>query len=140
MAKEIVSFTPDECWDLLGSKEFGRLAYQLDGQVNIAPINYAVEDRRLVFRTGEGNKLLGVLQNPDVVFEVDDIGPEWAASIIVRGKASELAHEEALWADQMRLRPWIRSEKQHVVVISPTEVSGMKFRLHQPWKSMFPQP
>lgn len=140
MAKEIASLTPTECWNLLGDKEFGRLAYQLDGQVHIAPINYAVDDRRLVFRTAEGNKLRGVLQNSDVVFEIDHIGAEWAASIVLRGNACELEHEEALWADQLRLRPWISSEKPHVIAISPTEVSGYRFRLHQPWQSMLPQP
>lgn len=139
MVNEIGTLTPTECWDLLGDKEFGRLAYQLDGEVHIAPINYAIDGRRLLFRTAEGNKLLGVLQNAEVVFEVDDIGTEWAASIVLRGNASELDREEALWADQLRLRPWVRSEKQHVVAISPTEVSGFKFRLHQPWQSMLPQ-
>lgn len=139
MPTDVVSFTRDECWELLRKEEFGRLAFTLHDEAHIVPINYAVDDERLVFRTAAGNKLTAILQGGVVAFEVDDIGSEWAASVIVRGTARELPTEEALWADQLRLRPWLRSEKQHVVAITPSEISGLRFRLHRPWTSMFPQ-
>ncbi|GMA42271.1 pyridoxamine 5'-phosphate oxidase family protein [Mobilicoccus caccae] len=140
MATEVASLSHEDCWDMLQREEFGRLAYSLDGEVHIVPINYAVDSGRLVFRTAEGSKLLAVLRGGTVAFEIDDIGDEWASSVIVRGPASELPPEDARWADQLRLRPWIRSEKQYVVAIQPTEMSGLRYRLHRPWTSMFPQP
>ena len=139
MPTDVASLTREECWELLQREEFGRLAYSLDGETYIVPINYAVDEGRLVFRTAEGSKLSAILQGGTVAFEIDDIGTEWAASVIVRGPATELSEEEARWADQLRLRPWIRSEKQHVVALTPNELSGLRFRLHRPWTSMFPQ-
>lgn len=140
MPTDVASLNRDECWELLQCEEFGRLAYNLDGETYIVPINYAVDDGRLVFRTAEGSKLSAILAGGTVAFEIDDIGTEWAASVIVRGTAVELPEEEARWADQLRLRPWIRSEKQHVVALTPAELSGLRFRLHRPWTSMFPRP
>ncbi|WP_040156200.1 pyridoxamine 5'-phosphate oxidase family protein [Mobilicoccus massiliensis] len=140
MPTEVTSMTRDECWESLQREEFGRLAYSLDGEVNIVPINYAVDGSRLVFRTAEGSKLLAILRGGTVAFEIDAIGEEWATSVIVRGEAVELPEEEARWADQLRLRPWIRSDKQHVVAITPAEISGLRFRVHKPWTSMFPRP
>ncbi len=74
---------PDECWEFLAAREFGRLAYHLIDEVHIVPINYAVDDRRLVFLTAEGSKLLGLTMNSDVAFEVDEIEGEQAVSVIV---------------------------------------------------------
>ena len=139
MPTAVASLTREECWELLKREEFGRLAYTLDGEAAIVPINYAVDDGRLVFRTAQGSKLSAVLRGGTVAFEIDDIGSEWASSVIVRGSAAELPEEEARWADQLRLRPWIRSEKQHVAAITPSEMSGLRFRMHRPWMSIYPQ-
>jgi len=73
--------------------EFGRLAHHLADEVHIAPVNYAVDldpvtgRRSLLFRTAEGSKLLGVVMNPYVAFEVDEIVGERATSIVLRGRA-----------------------------------------------------
>lgn len=141
MAKEMTSLTQDECWNKLRQQEFGRLAFHHNDEVHLVPINYAVDDRtrRIVFRTGEGSKLSAILRNGDVAFEVDDIGPDRAVSVVLRGRARELPHDEAVWCDQLRLRPWIASEKQHVIALEPTEVSGLSFRLHRPWRSILPE-
>ena len=63
---------PEECWEFLRAHEFGRMAFHLADEVHIAPINYAVDGKRLVFRTAEGSKLLGVVMNEDVAFEIDE--------------------------------------------------------------------
>ena len=36
-----------QCWDLLAAHEFGRLAFPLVGDVQITPLNYAVDGDRL---------------------------------------------------------------------------------------------
>ena len=40
------------------------------------PINYATDGRRLYFKTAEGSKLLGIVMNEDVAFEIDHIDYE----------------------------------------------------------------
>lgn len=137
----IRNLTEDQCWKRLATREFGRLAYHLADEVHIVPINYAVDAGRIIFRTAEGSKLLGVVMNPDVAFEVDDItdGAETAWSIIGRGPASVLEGVDALAADNLPLRPWIDTEKFNVVAVTLREISGREFDLHRPWNSMMPR-
>ena len=135
------TMTDEECWERLAAKEFGRMAYHLADEVHIIPINYAVQGRTLIFRTAEGSKLLGVVMNEDVAFEIDSIDDEAesAWSVIARGKARILEGEEARDADNLRLRPWVSTEKFNVVAIDIDEVSGRDFHLARPWRHMMPQ-
>ncbi|WP_298750023.1 pyridoxamine 5'-phosphate oxidase family protein [uncultured Serinicoccus sp.] len=127
-----------QCWDLLASQEFGRLAYHLSDEVHIAPVNYAVDRDRLVFRTAEGSKLLGVVMDSDVAFEIDQVDDdaETAWSVVARGTAGVLEGQEAREVDNLRLRPWVGTEKFNVVAITITEVSGRKFALSRPWRHL----
>lgn len=129
----------DECWSLLHSHEFGRLAFHLGPEVHLTPVNYAVDEGTLLFRTAPGNKLVGVLMNPDVVFEIDEIGEHGAVSVLVRGEARRLDEDEAHRAERVPLRPWVRTRKDEVVEIRPDEVTGRAFRLHRPWTHLIPE-
>ena len=124
---------PEECWEFLRGHEFGRLGFHLADEVHIVPINYAVDDRRLVFLTAEGSKLLGLTMNADVAFEVDEIEGEQAVSVIVRGRARQLVGSAAWVADRLPLRPWVDTPKYIVVEITADEVTGRRFDLHRPW-------
>ncbi|RIK11865.1 MAG: pyridoxamine 5'-phosphate oxidase family protein [Acidobacteria bacterium] len=130
-----------ECWQLLEQEEFGRMAYHLADEVHIAPVNYAVDHGRIVFRTAEGSKLLGVVMNEDVAFEIDRIDDEFesAWSVIARGRAQILEGEEARDADNLRLRPWTSPDKHNVVAIAVEEISGRRFHLARPWRHMRPE-
>lgn len=130
----------EECWERLGGTEFGRLAYHLADEVHIAPINYAVDGQTLVFRTAEGSKLLGVVMNTDVAFEIDDVDEEAesAWSVIARGAARILEGQEARDADNLRLRPWVDTRKFNVVSIAVSELTGRQFHLARPWRHMLP--
>lgn len=133
--------TEDECWARLAATEFGRMAYHLADEVHIAPVNYAVEGQTIVFRTAEGSKLLGVVMNEDVAFEVDRIedDDELAWSVIARGKAHLLEGDDARDAEHLRLRPWVASRKFNVVAIHVDEISGRLFHLARPWRHMMPE-
>lgn len=126
----------DACWEFLRSQEFGRLAFHLGDEVHIAPINYAVDHRTLLFRTAEGSKLLGVVMNPDVAFEIDTYDDRAAASVIVKGRARLLDEAEARRAENVPLRPWVGDFKYNVVEIEPTSISGRRFDLDRPWTRM----
>lgn len=129
----ITELTDEECWELLRAEEFGRLAFHLADEVHIAPVNYAVDGESLLFRTAEGSKLLGVVMNPDVAFEIDRYDEAQARSVIVRGRARRLEEDEATRAEHVPLRPWSASLKYDVVEIVPNRVTGRAFVLHRPW-------
>jgi nitroimidazol reductase NimA-like FMN-containing flavoprotein (pyridoxamine 5'-phosphate oxidase superfamily) len=121
----------EECWELLRAHTFGRLAFHLADQVHITPINYVVDKDTLMFRTAEGSKLLGVVMNEDVAFEIDGENGEVAWSVIVRGTAKLLDEAAAHRADDLPLRPWVKSYKYNVVEITPTAISGRRFELDE---------
>jgi nitroimidazol reductase NimA-like FMN-containing flavoprotein (pyridoxamine 5'-phosphate oxidase superfamily) len=130
---------PQECWEMLRANEFGRLAFHLTGEVHLAPINYAVDGETLLFRTAEGSKLLGVVMNPDVAFEIDEFDEHHARSVVVRGVARHLGEAEEHRAENVPLRPWVADLKYDVVEIRPTEISGRTFELARPWLHMVPE-
>ena len=139
MDDPITTMTTEECWDFLRHQELGRLAYHLADEVHITPINYAVEghladgDASLLFRTAEGSKLLGIVMDADVAFEVDEVRDEHAASVVVRGRARRLEEDEEHRAEDVPLHPWVPTEKWNVVEIEVTEISGRRFELSRPW-------
>ncbi len=134
MTDEVVTeLTSEECWQMLRDEEFGRLAYRLVDEVHITPINYAVQESSLLFRTAEGNKLLAVVMGSEVAFEIDRYDEESARSVVVRGTARLLPEDEAHRADNVPLRPWTTTLKYNVVEIQPKVVSGRAFELSRPW-------
>jgi nitroimidazol reductase NimA-like FMN-containing flavoprotein (pyridoxamine 5'-phosphate oxidase superfamily) len=132
--EELISeLTLAECWDMLRAEEFGRLAFRLVDEIHITPINYAVNGETLLFRTAEGNKLLGVLMSSAVAFEIDSYGEDRARSVVVRGDARLLPEDEAHRAENTSLRSWVPTLKYNVVEIAPSVVTGREFSLSRPW-------
>ena len=117
----------DECWELLRAHAMGRLAFHLADEVHITPINYVVDKDTLLFRTAEGSKLLGVVMNADVAFEIDGENGHVVWSVVVRGTAKLLDEAAAHRADDLPLRPWVGSYKYNVVEVTPSAISGRRF-------------
>ena len=135
----VTAIPEDTCWQMLHDEEFGRLAFHLADEVHLVPINYAVDDaRRLVFRTAEGSKLLGLTMNADVAFEIDECTEDTARSVVVRGRARQLEGHEADETEQLPLRPWVDTAKFNTIAIEVDEVSGRRFELTRPWLHMRP--
>lgn len=134
----ITRLTLDECWELLRTHEFGRLAYHLAGEVHIVPINYATDGERIYFRTAEGSKLLGIVMNADVAFEIDQLADDVASSVVLRGRATLLEGEEERNVESLPLRPWVPTLKYNIVAVAPNEgeVTGRAFDLSRPWTRM----
>jgi nitroimidazol reductase NimA-like FMN-containing flavoprotein (pyridoxamine 5'-phosphate oxidase superfamily) len=64
------------CTELLTTVGLGRAAWaEQTGQVIVEPVNFAVEDDCVVFRTAEGEKLDAVRRGCTFSFEADDVEP-----------------------------------------------------------------
>lgn len=129
----VVDLSAEQCWEMLRTHEFGRMAFHLAEEVHITPVNYAVDGDTLLFRSAEGSKLLAVAMNPDICFEIDEYGEETAQSVIVRGRARILDEHEEHRAENVPLRPWVPTLKYNVVEIAPSSITGRAFRLARPW-------
>ncbi len=118
-----------ECWGLLGSLTLGRLITSVGGNPDIFPVNYAVQNRTVLFRTAHGTKLVSAAINHQVLFEADDHGLSQGWSVIVRGVARMLrTDEEIAVAEKAQVLPWTATPKQHYVRILPVQVTGRRFR------------
>ncbi|OBF47176.1 pyridoxamine 5'-phosphate oxidase [Mycobacterium sp. 852002-50816_SCH5313054-b] len=131
---DVVTILPvHECWDLMGGVTLGRLVTSVDGQPEIFPVNYAVQNRTVLFRTAEGTKLVSTAINNRVLFEVDDHNVAEGWSVIVKGRARSLrTNEQIEEAERAQLLPWTSTEKTHYVRVVPEVVTGRRFRFGPP--------
>ena len=123
----VQGLSPEQAWDFLRRHELGRLAHRLGEDLTIVPVNYSVAGQRLLIRTAQGSKLLGVVMHPRVAFEVDEIGATSATSVIARGTATQLSEREVTDTEALQPRPWIDTPKYEVIAIDLHEISGRTF-------------
>jgi nitroimidazol reductase NimA-like FMN-containing flavoprotein (pyridoxamine 5'-phosphate oxidase superfamily) len=125
----------DECFLLLRSRDLGRIAFSVEGQPEIFPINYAIEGQIVVFRTAPGTKLDHVPE-ARLAFEVDDWDPKLGIgwSVVVKGLAEEVTGNLGRTAEHMRkapVHPVAPGERWHWLAIRPLEVSGRRFQVRE---------
>jgi uncharacterized protein len=122
-----------ESWELLSSVSLGRLVTDAGGQLEIFPVNFAVQHRTVLFRTAEGTKLVSAAINNQVLFEADEHDAAGGWSVIVKGTTRTLrSQEEIEEADRAQLLPWTATPKPHYVRVLPTSVTGRRFRFGPP--------
>lgn len=118
-----------ESWALLRGESFGRLAVSVANQPDIFPVNFYADEDGILIRTAQGTKLLEVTINGAVAFEVDHHNEHGAWSVVITGTAHVLERpEEIAAADELPLRTWVPTMKLVYVRITPTSVSGRRFR------------
>lgn len=142
-APDVEQLTVDTCWALMRTTTVGRLAVVVDDHPDIFPINYAVDRGTLVFRTGEGSKVLGALSGTSVALEADGFDPETGRvwSVVVKGRAHTIAEVDDLMDTvDLALFPWQGGEKDRFIRITPGEVTGRRFSIVDPstWMSLPP--
>jgi nitroimidazol reductase NimA-like FMN-containing flavoprotein (pyridoxamine 5'-phosphate oxidase superfamily) len=125
--------SPDECVLLLRSRELGRIAFEVDSQPEVFPVNYAMEGRIVVFRTAPGTKL-DFVPKTKLAFEVDDwdaeLGIGW--SVVVKGLAEEVTRNLGRTAEHLRkapVHPVAPGERWNWLAIQPSETSGRRFQV-----------
>jgi len=120
--------TTPQCWELLNSNEFGRLALSVSNQPEIFPINYTVQDDTLLFRTAPGTKLAALTVNESVAVEIDGHDDVGGWSVVVKGRAHAaewgVDFEEAQVAG---LRPWVATHKPVFVRVQSLSITGRAF-------------
>ena len=116
-----------KCYRLLETQQVGRVVYTDGALPAVAPVNYALDGHRVIFRTSPTTRLaLGVVDQV-VAFEVDSLDEEvrtgW--SVVVTGIARALVDPgEIARAAGLKLAPWAGGERELFVAITPGVVSG----------------
>ncbi|UOE44180.1 pyridoxamine 5'-phosphate oxidase family protein [Agromyces larvae] len=118
----------EECWQRIVASPFGRIATTAAGEVDIYPVNFAVDGETIVFRTAPGSKLLEIMVHSRVAFEVDGYSDSEAWSVVVKGEAEEFSSEPEVEAAQLLgIEPWAPERKDRWVRIRVSEVHGRSF-------------
>jgi hypothetical protein len=118
--------------ELLGSKPIGRVVVSMDALPAALPVNFALLNGDIVFRTGVGSKLSAALDNAVVAFEVDDFEADTCEgwSVLVTGHSEEITDPRELErARRLPLAPWVPTVPSRFVRIRSQLVSGRRVSL-----------
>jgi len=124
----IVELSTQECWEILDRERFGRLAVAVNGDPDIFPINFLVDDQKLLMRTAPGTKLTELVINSAVAVEADGRDGYTAWSVVLKGVARMVDSFSETYADDGKaLETWLPSEKPIYVEIIARSMSGRRF-------------
>lgn len=122
-----------DCWTLLATHKLGRLALNVSGSPRIFPVNYAVGDGAIVFRTQPGAKLA---HGPGsaVCFEIDGYEETSARgwSVMAVGTLQDITVADdprSVRLRELHVRPQAPGERHHWLALTPAEVTGRLFRV-----------
>lgn len=92
-----------ECLRLLASTTVGRVGFVVDDRPIVLPVNYAVDGRTVVFRTGEGT-VLNRAALKMIAFEVDKIDDATHSgwSVLAQGVAQDVGTAIDTRSEQLR--------------------------------------
>lgn len=86
MAPSLGILEPRKCEELLKRQEVGRIAFALQDRVGIVPVHYVYDEGWIYGRTEPEGKLVPILRNRRVAFEVDEIRGMFSwQSVVVHG-------------------------------------------------------
>ncbi len=115
-----------ECEALLRTQQVGRVGLSTP---LVLPVQYAVFDGEVVFRTAPGEKLIAAVLGRTVAFEIDDfdVSARTGWSVIVTGPAEEVVdRSELARLRELDLHPWAGELRDRFVRIRTVEISGRR--------------
>ena len=130
-----------ECLRLIAAGGVGRIGYTGRFGPTILPVNFALQDQAIVFRTGQdspmGEDLRTGIADAEykVAFEVDEISPAtregW--SILIQGSAHHVdSGPELAEAQRSGVQAWPGGEKDLFIRIVPDRITGRRVRRAAP--------
>ena len=119
-----------ECLRLIGTQGIGRVAFIVDGAPAVLPVNFALVDDLVVFRTALGSAFDVLVRHAEVAFEVDQADPAYHSgwSVIGRGRAESVEGAPALGdaLEGLPLRPWGLTAPPGWIGVRLREVTGRR--------------
>jgi nitroimidazol reductase NimA-like FMN-containing flavoprotein (pyridoxamine 5'-phosphate oxidase superfamily) len=126
-----------ECLRLISSGGVGRLAYVGRYGPTVLPVNYAVHEGTIVFRTAHDSPADEDLRTGiadaeyKVAFEIDELNPAlregW--SVLVQGSVHHVTSEdERASVLEAGVEPWAGGVRELFLRIQPTRITGRRVR------------
>lgn len=122
------------CWRLVARAGFGRVAFVVGEEIMVLPVNVAVIDGRVAFRTSSDTSLARAGGGSGATFETDhtDRVAESGWSIMVRGRLWDVTGrpESAHW-HRLLVRPWAPPPREVWMTIEASTVTGRMIHRHR---------
>ncbi len=121
------------CCRLLDRVRFGRVAFEIDDEISVLPVNAIFSGGELYFRTATGSPLHRLGNNHPVAFESDHLDEvaESGWSVLVRGFASFVVDDATLAAlSQSDVHPWAPGRRDCWIRIPAESVTGRLIERH----------
>ncbi len=121
------TLSPVECFDLLEPGGVGRVGFASPDGIVMLPVNFAVTDKTLIFRTAPDTQL-ALHADAQISFEVDHLDEEFHEgwSVLVHGHAHLVKDEREVQHLERRthLESWAGGARDVYVRIAPSRISG----------------
>jgi len=120
-----------ECSAILERHSTGRLAILEDGELDIFPVEYALDGKWIIFRVPSRLNLDRVNLN-QLALEVDEIAEDGECSVVARGSAFEITRGlDGASIRERRLAVALTNENSRLVRIVPQVLKGRHVQRHQ---------
>ncbi len=127
----------EECLRLISAGGVGRIGYTGRFGPTVVPVNYALHEGTILFRTGQDSPMGEDLRTgiahaeSKVAFEIDELSPAtregW--SILVQGAAHPVDSEAERGSVMASgVEPWAGGDKELFVRVIPTRITGRRIR------------
>lgn len=128
---ELGVLTEEACLARLAANQLGRVGVVVDGQPLVFPVNFVLDGRTIVFRTGMGTVLAGA-SFAKVAFEIDgsDAVSRSGWSVMVQGMGHDVTDavdELSEHLQTIEVFPWAPGSKPRLVRIDPRLITGRLF-------------
>lgn len=122
--------TQEECMALLSTVSVGRVGIHIDALPAVLPVNFALHNGSVVFRTVPGTKLHDATQDAVIAFQADhygDLREPIGWSVLVRGVAQQITDPSTLAAARLLpLGSWALDGPDQYVSVEPALVTGRR--------------
>ena len=125
----VVDLDRRESLRLAATVPVGRVACVRDDAPQVVPVNHAIRNDHVVFRSGLGSKLAAAWTDLEMVLEVDDLDAVTRTgwSVVLRGIGEPVLDPvEVRRLEALRLQPWAGEDREHWVRIRVYEVTGRR--------------
>ncbi|HET7465313.1 MAG TPA: pyridoxamine 5'-phosphate oxidase family protein [Candidatus Dormibacteraeota bacterium] len=128
---DVLALSAEQCWSRLRTQRLGRVVINVHDRPHLFPVNYAVGESAIVFRTSPGAKLE---HGPGSIscFEVDEYDPHtlegW--SVMAFGRLEDITEatdEASRELRRLAVKPDAPGSKLHWMALKVEELSGRHF-------------
>jgi uncharacterized protein len=115
------------CWALLPTSGVGRLAWaDPAGRIMVVPVNYGLDGRTVVVRTGDTTLLDAARDGRRCAFQVEDLEPGLRSgwTVLIDGTLTEIDDEDIADRIGQLVHPWLREPRPYVLLLQVAQVTG----------------